>query len=131
MPELVLRDGGTALASNPDLGNRALPLGRRHEQLSQLVKEVFVGRMSGRHVGTRMMLQVPSSRGVGWRAPFLHNGCAPTLADRFGSSGGCDKRGHTSGLAPGDISGGPRDVVGFGAGAWRVTLRRARAYFQA
>jgi cytochrome c len=55
-------------------------------------------------VGTGMKVQVPSLRGVGWRAPFLHTGCAPTLADRFGSCGGGDKHGHTSGLTPGDIA---------------------------
>jgi hypothetical protein len=55
-------------------------------------------------VGTGMKLQVPSLRGVGWRAPFLHNGCAPTLADRFGACGGGDKHGHTSALTSADIS---------------------------
>jgi hypothetical protein len=54
-------------------------------------------------VGTGMKLQVPSLRGVGWRAPFLHTGCAPTLADRFGSCGGGDKHGHTSQLQTADI----------------------------
>jgi hypothetical protein len=55
-------------------------------------------------VGTGMKLQVPSLRGVGWRAPFLHTGCAPTLADRFGSCGGGDQHGHTSQLGPGDVA---------------------------
>jgi hypothetical protein len=55
-------------------------------------------------VGTGMLVQVPSLRGVGWRAPFLHNGCAPTLADRFGSCGGGDKHGHTSQLQTADIA---------------------------
>jgi mono/diheme cytochrome c family protein len=55
-------------------------------------------------VGTGMKVQVPSLRGVGWRAPFLHDGCAPSLADRFGSCGGGDKHGHTSDLSPADVS---------------------------
>ncbi|HVU52717.1 MAG TPA: cytochrome c [Polyangia bacterium] len=55
-------------------------------------------------VGTGLTAQVPSLRGVGWRAPFLHNGCAPTLADRFGSCGGGDRHGHTSQLAPSDVA---------------------------
>jgi hypothetical protein len=55
-------------------------------------------------VGTGLKLQVPSLRGVGWRAPFLHTGCAIRLADRFGSCGGGDKHGHTSQLQPADIS---------------------------
>jgi mono/diheme cytochrome c family protein len=50
-------------------------------------------------VGTGGMLQVPSLRGVAWRAPYMHNGCAPTLADRFGSCGGGDKHGVTSSLS--------------------------------
>jgi len=55
-------------------------------------------------VGTGGKLQVPSLRGVGWRAPYLHTGCAPTLADRFGSCGGGDLHGHTSTLGPADIT---------------------------
>jgi hypothetical protein len=55
-------------------------------------------------VGTGLKAQVPSLQGVGWRAPFLHTGCAPTLADRFGSCGGGDKHGHTSQLSAGDIA---------------------------
>src|SRR5262249_44320281 len=39
-------------------------------------------------VGTGGLFQVPSLVGVGWRAPYLHNGCAPTLEARFGDCGG-------------------------------------------
>ena len=51
-------------------------------------------------VGTGLAFQVPSLRGVSWRAPFMHNGCAATLADRFSSAscGGGDKHGLTSNL---------------------------------
>ncbi len=49
-------------------------------------------------VGTGRALQVPSLTGVGWRAPFMHNGCASGLADRFGACGGGEKHGHTSQL---------------------------------
>jgi CxxC motif-containing protein (DUF1111 family) len=42
-------------------------------------------------VGTGEALQVPPLVGVGWRAPFLHDGCAATLLDRFGS---CATAGH-------------------------------------
>ena len=57
-------------------------------------------------VGTGQMLQVPSLRGVSWRAPFMHNGCAQTLADRFGSASctGGDKHGVTSTLSAAQIS---------------------------
>jgi mono/diheme cytochrome c family protein len=50
-------------------------------------------------VGTGGMFQVPSLRGVRWRPPYLHSGCAPTLRDRFGACGGGDLHGHTSVLA--------------------------------
>ncbi len=55
-------------------------------------------------VGTGGMFQVPSLRGVSWRAPFMHTGCAATLADRFsGSCGGGDKHGATSSLTAAQI----------------------------
>lgn len=54
-------------------------------------------------VGTGDRFQVPSLIGVGARAPFLHDGCAATLTDRFGSCGGGAKHGNTSGLSTGDI----------------------------
>jgi mono/diheme cytochrome c family protein len=50
-------------------------------------------------VGTGTPLQVPWLVGVAWRAPFLHDGSAATLRDRFGASGGGDKHGHTSQLS--------------------------------
>jgi cytochrome c len=55
-------------------------------------------------VGTGGAFQVPSLRGVAWRAPYLHDGSAPTLADRFGAQGGGDKHGKTSKLTPDEIS---------------------------
>ena len=53
-------------------------------------------------VGTGAKFQVPSLIGVSSRAPFLHNGCAPTLTDRFGTCGGAT-HGDTSKLSTGDI----------------------------
>jgi cytochrome c peroxidase len=44
-------------------------------------------------VNTGGGFQVPSLRGLAWRAPYLHNGTAPTLADRFGTAGGGDMHG--------------------------------------
>jgi cytochrome c len=35
-------------------------------------------------VGTGGRFQVPPLVGVGWRTPLLHDGCAATIADRFG-----------------------------------------------
>jgi outer membrane protein assembly factor BamB len=51
-------------------------------------------------VGTGLALQVPSLRGVSWRAPFMHNGCATTLGVRFSvaACGGGDKHGATATL---------------------------------
>lgn len=56
------------------------------------------------NVGTGGAFQVPSLKGIAWRAPFIHTGCAPTLADRFGSCGGGDAHGKTSHLAPAQIA---------------------------
>jgi mono/diheme cytochrome c family protein len=49
-------------------------------------------------------LQVPSLRAVGYRAPFIHSGCATTLAQRFDPAcGGGDLHGRTSQLEPGQV----------------------------
>jgi hypothetical protein len=50
-------------------------------------------------VGTGRDFQVPSLTGVVARAPYLHDGCAQTLEDRFVCGGG-DLHGHTSQLTP-------------------------------
>jgi mono/diheme cytochrome c family protein len=50
-------------------------------------------------VGTGAPFKVPSLLGVSYRAPFMHDGCAPTLADRFGPCGGIEgKHGNVSAL---------------------------------
>ncbi|MEP7125220.1 MAG: c-type cytochrome [Byssovorax sp.] len=54
-------------------------------------------------VGKGEKLKVPSLLGVGARAPFMHDGCAPTLTDRFGSCGG-SSHGATSALTPEQVS---------------------------
>lgn len=48
-------------------------------------------------------LQVPSLIGVGYRAPFMHDGCAATLAGRFDPSCGGAAHGHTAQLQPGEL----------------------------
>lgn len=59
----------------------------------------FVGTTESGHE-----LQVPSLVGIGYRAPFLHAGCAETLADRFDPScGGGDSHGQTSQLSSAEI----------------------------
>ena len=54
-------------------------------------------------VGTGGTFQVPSLIGVSGRTPLLHNGCASTVADRFGDCGGGDHHGHTSQLSEADL----------------------------
>jgi hypothetical protein len=54
-------------------------------------------------VGTGGKFQVPSLVGIGTRGPFMHNGCAETLRDRFGACGGGDKHGVTSKLKPAEL----------------------------
>jgi len=55
------------------------------------------------NVGTGGAFQVPPLIGVGWRTPLLHDGCATTVADRFGA---CATTGHgvTALLGPQDVS---------------------------
>jgi mono/diheme cytochrome c family protein len=51
-------------------------------------------------VGTGRPLQVPSLLGLGARAPYLHTGCADTLAARFDADcGGGDRHGVTGTLS--------------------------------
>ncbi|MBK7857376.1 MAG: c-type cytochrome [Archangiaceae bacterium] len=56
-----------------------------------------------RDVGTGGRFQTPSLRGVGAHGPWLHDGRAKTLRERFAASGGGDKHGGVSQLSPGDV----------------------------
>jgi hypothetical protein len=49
-------------------------------------------------VGTGAMFQVPSLIGVAYHQPFMHDGCAQTLRDRFDPSCGGAKHGKTADL---------------------------------
>ena len=60
-------------------------------------------------VGTGRPMQVPSLVGVGTRGPFMHDGCAKTLADRFNESCGGDKHGNIRGLSSTEIA----DLIAF------------------
>jgi mono/diheme cytochrome c family protein/DNA-binding beta-propeller fold protein YncE len=60
-------------------------------------------------VGTGGAFQVPSLVGVGWRAPFLHSGCAKTLFDRFDPSCGGAAHGDTRDLTKDQVA----DIVAF------------------
>ncbi|WP_433932480.1 cytochrome-c peroxidase [Sorangium cellulosum] len=54
-------------------------------------------------VGKDEVLQVPSLVGIAGRAPFMHDGCAATLRDRFDPQCGGDKHGDVSGLTAAQI----------------------------
>lgn len=53
-------------------------------------------------VGTGKQFQVPTLMGIADRAPYMHDGCAPTLRSRFDNSSACgggDNHGVTSHLS--------------------------------
>lgn len=54
-------------------------------------------------VGRAEKLQVPSLRGVAWRTPLMHDGCAATLRDRFDPACGGDQHGHVEQLSGGEV----------------------------
>lgn len=61
-------------------------------------------------VGTGGKFQVPMLKGIASRAPYMHDGCAPTLKARFlPSCGGGDAHGKTSHLSAAQID----DLVAF------------------
>jgi cytochrome c553 len=55
-------------------------------------------------VGTGRAFQVPSLVGIGTRGPYMHNGVAKTLTDRFNPALGGNKHGITAGLSANDIA---------------------------
>lgn len=54
-------------------------------------------------VGTGGTFQVPSLLGLALRAPYLHDGRAATLLDRFSAAGGGEEHGHTKDLTAAQI----------------------------
>jgi hypothetical protein len=60
-------------------------------------------------VGTGGTFKVPSLLGVAVRAPYMHDGCAASLRDRFGTCGGADLHGKTSQLSQEQLS----DLIAF------------------
>lgn len=55
-------------------------------------------------VGTGGPFQVPSLRDLSLRAPYMHDGCAKTLADRFTDCGGDERHGRTAHLDAGELA---------------------------
>jgi hypothetical protein len=60
-------------------------------------------------VGTGGVFQTPSLRGVRWRAPFMHDGCAPTLRARFDAGCGGSLHGNTAQLSEAQLA----DLIAF------------------
>ncbi len=60
------------------------------------------------NVGTGNLFKVPSLLGVGARPPYMHDGCAPTLADRFdptlAACNGGEAHGHTAALTSAQVT---------------------------
>jgi cytochrome c peroxidase len=56
------------------------------------------------NVGKGGTFKAPSLLGLAYRAPYMHDGSVPTLAERFGPLGGGDLHGHTSQLTPEQIT---------------------------
>jgi hypothetical protein len=54
-------------------------------------------------VGTGAPLQVPSLVGIAYRAPYMHDGCASTLQERFAPACGGNKHGNTALLTPAQV----------------------------
>jgi hypothetical protein len=82
---------GQAIFERSDVGCASCHAGPKHTNNATL------------DVGTGGPFQVPPLLGVGWRTPLLHDGCAATIADRFGH---CATPGHgdISKLAPQDVT---------------------------
>ena len=60
-------------------------------------------------VGTGQSFKVPSLIGLSLRAPYMHNGCAATIADRFTSPCGGYHHGQTDWLSPSMMA----DLIGY------------------
>lgn len=52
-------------------------------------------------VGTGQAFQVPTLRGLAYRAPYLHTGCAQTLSDRFDAT--CGGASHGGAVDPSSV----------------------------
>ena len=54
-------------------------------------------------IGKGNATQVPSLLAVSARAPFMHDGCAATLRDRFDPACGGERHGNTAALSETEI----------------------------
>ena len=75
------------------------------EELSQgELLQILDLAVSMKEVLRRPLKKVPSLRGIGARAPFMHDGCAKTLTDRFTVCGNSTSHGLTQTLGPTEIA---------------------------
>jgi cytochrome c peroxidase len=90
---------GQALFNSADIGCSTCHSGAKlTNNLSVSVDSLTAGKF-----------QVPSLIAVGYRAPFMHTGCANNLAARFEASCGGDAHGNTTGLSQDQIG----DLIAF------------------
>ena len=61
------------------------------------------------NVGTGGMFKVPSLIGLAARAPYMHDGCAVTLRDRFTTCGNSPLHGNTATLSAAQLD----DLIAF------------------
>jgi hypothetical protein len=100
-PPAALRDAadpavarGKALFESPQVGCASCHSG------SKLTNNESVAVDSN----AKLKLQVPSLVGIAYRAPFMHDGCASTLAARFDPACGGDAHGDVSHLDAGGLA---------------------------
>ena len=102
-----------ALPPPPKLRTEAEVPARGKQLFQQRCSSCHAGAMLTNNqsvdVGTNGVFQVPSLVGVGWRAPFIHTGCAQTLFDRFDPACGGTKHGDTADLTKEQIA----DIVAY------------------
>jgi hypothetical protein len=86
---------GKTLFESAEVGCSGCHSGEKHTNN----QTVYVGTTAENHA-----VQVPSLVGIGYRAPFLHDGCAATLRQRFDANcGGGNLHGNTSGLTEAEL----------------------------
>ncbi len=97
-------DRGRALFVRKDVGCASCHSGPRFTNSETMdVGTGTLPRYGADEAGPREAFQVPSLVGVSTHAPYLHNGCAATLRDRFGACGG-NRHGDTSQLSSDELN---------------------------
>ena len=101
-PRVAAR-GADAMRPRSSAGGRCSTI--RRARLRDLPRGRDVHQQPTVDVGTGGAFQVPSLVGIGSRGPFMHDGCAKTLADRFSNTAcGGANHGKISGLSANEIA---------------------------